>query len=253
MKEVKCRFYATLLDAFQGYISSSEIYQEYWGFSEDPAKTEDQFEEEQKQSLIDRINRVPMKWEDSEAADRGTAFNEVVDCVMANCKSEKMVLSSNKEAGIITANYNNRIFIFSLALVREFAEYFKGGVSQVFTEAVLSTKYGNVILYGYIDELMPSSIHDIKTTSKYKVGKFRNNWQHVVYPYCLNQNGNEVNEFEYNVAVFGSNNNYSTFKEYYRYVPDRDINRLQLITESLIEFIEANRNLITDKKIFNNE
>jgi len=253
MKDVKYRFYATLLDTFQGWLSSSEVYQNYWGFSEDPAKTEDQFEEEQKQSLIDRINRVPMKWEDSEAADRGTAFNEAVDCLMAGCKSEKMTLSSNKEAGIISADYNKRTFVFPISLVREFAEYFKGGVSQVHAEAIMPTKYGDVMLYGYIDELMPSSVHDIKTTSKYKAGKFRNNWQHVVYPYCLNQSGNMVNEFEYNVAVFGTNNNYSTFKEYYLYNPERDINRLRLVAESLIEFVEANRNLITDKKIFNNE
>jgi hypothetical protein len=49
MKRVNYQFYATLLDTFQGWLSSSEIYQDYWGFSEDPAKTEDQFEEEQKQ------------------------------------------------------------------------------------------------------------------------------------------------------------------------------------------------------------
>lgn len=253
MKKVKNQFYATLLDSFQSWLSSSEIYQDYWGFSEDPAKTEDQFEQEQKQSLIDRINRVPMKWKDSEAADKGTAFNEVVDCLMANRKSEKMILSSNQESGTIFAEYNRRRFAFPIALCKEFSEYFKGGVSNVYTEAVLTTKYGDVLLYGYIDELMPSSVHDIKTTGKYKTGKFRNGWQHVVYPFCLNQDDNKVNEFEYNVAVLGSGNFYSTFVEYYRYIPERDINRLQLITESLIEFIELNRNLITDKKIFNNE
>lgn len=251
MKECSYRFYATLLDAFQNWVSSSEIYQDYWGFSEDPAKTEDQFEKEQKQSLIDRINRVPMKWEDSEAADKGTAFNEVVDCLIANRQSEKMMLISNKESGIITAEYNKRTFIFPLALCREFSEYFKDATSQVFTEAVLPTKYGEVIMYGYIDELKPLSIHDIKTTSKYKAGKFRNNWQHIVYPYCLNQLGNEAREFEYNVAVLGTGNNYSTFAEYYSFTPEKDINRLRFVVESFIEFIELSRDLITDKKIFN--
>lgn len=253
MKKVKYQFYATLLDSFQSWLSSSEIYNDYWGFSEDPAKSEDEFEKQQMQSVIDRINRVPMKWEDSEAADKGTAFNEVVDCVMANCKSNKMILASNKETGIISALYNKRTFIFPLALVMEFAQYYKGGVSNVFTEAVLTTKYGDVLLYGYIDELMPASVHDIKTTSKYKAGKFRNNWQHIVYPYCLNQNGNEVNDFEYNVAVMGTNNHYSTFIELYSYKPERDIDRLRILVELLIEFVEINRDLITDKKIFNYE
>jgi hypothetical protein len=157
MKRVNYQFYATLLDTFQGWLSSSEIYQDYWGFSEDPAKTEDQFEEEQKQSVINRINRVPMLWEDSEAADKGTAFNEAVDCLIHNCKSEKMELKSNKDAGIITAEYNKRTFIFPTVLIREFADYFKDAVSQVHTEAILATKYGDVLLYGYIDELMSST------------------------------------------------------------------------------------------------
>ena len=39
--------------------------------------TEEEFEEIQRLSLIDTINRVPF---DSEDADRGTAFNEIVDC-----------------------------------------------------------------------------------------------------------------------------------------------------------------------------
>lgn len=246
---LKYRFYGTLLDGFQSWLSSNEIYQEYWGNSDDPQKTEDEFEREQFQSLIDRINRVPMKWEDSEAADKGTAFNEIVDCLIENRKSEKMQLKSDIKAGLVTADYNNRQFIFSLAMVREFAEYFKGAATQVYTEGVLPTKYGDVLLYGYIDELLPTSVHDIKTTSKYKVGKFRNNWQHVVYPYCLNQEGNEVNEFEYNVAVLVGSN--STFTEHYRYVPERDIPKLTLHVERLIEFIEANKHLITDKKIFN--
>lgn len=251
MSGVKYQFYATILDTFQGWLSSSEVYQDYWGFSEDPSKTEEDFEKEQFQSLIDRINRVPMKWEDSEAADKGTAFNEIVDCLIAGRKSDKMELRSNKETGIIQADYNKRQFIFPLSLCREFADYFNFATSQVYTEAVLPTKYGDVLLYGHIDELLPESCHDIKTTGKYKAGKFRNNWQHIVYPYCLNESGNHVFEFEYNVAMFSGKDSYSTFTEYYRYSPARDKARLIGICERLIEFLEANRNLITDKKIFN--
>ena len=251
MKKVKYQFYATLLDAFQGYINSSEIWNDYWGMSNDPSKTEEQFEQEQFQSLINRINRVPMLWEDSEAADKGTAFNEAVDCLIAGRKSEKMILKSNQDSNIITADYNKRTFIFSLPLVQEFAQYYQGAISNVFTEGILTTKYGDVSLYGYIDELDPLSVHDIKTTGKYKAGKFRNNWQHIVYPFCLNQQGNPVTDFEYNVAVLGSGTGYSTFTEYYRYIPERDINRLQIVVESFIDFLELNRNLITDTKIFN--
>lgn len=248
---IKYCFYATLLDSFQSWLSSNEIYQEYWGFSEDPKKTEDEFEKEQFQSLIDRINRIPMKWEDSEAADRGTAFNEAVDSVIMNHKSSRVELKSDRNTGIITACYNSRAFFFPISLIMEFANYFKGATCQVYTEAELMTKYGNVLLYGYIDELMPMVIHDIKTAGKYKVGKFRNNWQHVVYPFCLNRNGNLVTEFEYNVAVLGSGNNYSTFTEYYHYSHASHPVLLQSHVEQFIEFIELNKHLITDLKIFN--
>jgi len=253
MSQLRYKFYATILDAFQSYLDSSEVYQEYWGNSEDPSKTEDEFEKEQFQSLIDRINRVPIKWDDSEAADKGTAFNEVVDCIIAGRKSEKMEIVSNKEAGTITANYNKRTFIYPIPLCCEFADYFPGAVSQVFTSAFMETKHGSVLLYGYIDELMPPSCHDIKTTSKYKAGKFRNNWQHIVYPFCLNSEGMEINEFEYNVAVMGAGASYQTFVEYYRYKSERDIPKLKAQVERFIEFLEANRHLITDKKIFNAE
>jgi len=253
-QQLKYLFYATLLDAYSDYLHSDEIYQEYWGFSENPQYSEDEFREKQRLSLIDRINRVPMKWEDSEKADRGSVFNEIVDCMILGKKSEKMEISCNREVGTITAIFNERTFTFPISICREFASYYKGAIPQVQTEAVLNTKYGDVMLYGYIDELMPSSVHDIKTTGKYSVGKFRNYWQSVVYPYCLNANGNQVSDFEYNVLLINSRvsgDTYETFTEYYNYVPDVDIPRLTAHVESLIEFIEGCRDMITDKKIFN--
>jgi hypothetical protein len=47
--------------------------------------------------------------------------------------------------------------------------------------------------------------------------------------------------------------NYETFTEFYAYNADIDIPRLVAHVEGLIEFIEANRSLITDKKIFNQQ
>lgn len=246
----KYLIYATLLDAFQGYLSSSEIYQKYWGFSEEPSKTEEQFEQEQFQSVIDRINRVPF---DSEPADKGTAFNEVIDCIIENRASEKVEMKSNKENNTIWAKYNNREFVFPRNFCIEFAQQFKGAICQVHTSAILDTKYGPVELYGYIDELMPLKVHDIKTTGKYSVFDFKNHWQHRVYPFCLQQNGLDVSEFEYNVVEInkynGSINN--TYVEFYSYLPERDIPLLTSHIEALIEFIELNKHLITDKKIFN--
>lgn len=262
--------YATLLDSYSDYIHSDIIYSEYWGFSNNPPFSEDEFREKKRLDLINRINRVPMKWEDSEKADRGTAFNEIVDCIIAGKKSDKMEIkkifttytemldAENKRyeevetnrLSAIEATYNNRTFTFPISVCKEFANYLKCAISQVHTEAILQTKYGDVLLYGYIDELMPASVHDIKTTGKYKAGKFKRNWQHVVYPYCLNKNGCKISNFEYNILLIGKGT-YETFVEHYNYVPETDITRLAAHVEAFIEFIEANRDVITDLKIFN--
>jgi len=238
--------YATILDSFQGYLSASEIYQDYYGHSDDPKISEEEFEKQQFQAVIDRINRVPF---DSEAADQGTAFNEVVDCIIGQHTSTKMQIKSDPVLGLITVNYKERVFTFPIAVCREFAGYFKGASSQFYCEAPLQTKYGNVLLYGFIDELMPHSIHDIKTTNKYKNGKYRNNWQHVVYPFCLNHYGSPVTWFEYNVLQIGSD--YSTFTEGYNYKPEIAVPKLTGHVESFIEFLQTNRDRIKDQKIFN--
>ena len=60
-------FYATLLDAYQNYIDSEKIFEQYWGWSENPPHTLEEFREQQFQSLINTLNRVPF---DSEAVTR---------------------------------------------------------------------------------------------------------------------------------------------------------------------------------------
>jgi hypothetical protein len=247
MERYNYLIYCTLLDAFQGLLRSSEVYQEFWGNSEDPSMSEEEFEKKQFTELIDKINRVPF---DSEAADRGTAFNEVVDCIIDNRNSLKAEIKSNKEAGQITVIYNNRTFVFETALCLEFANYFKGATTQYYVDAPIKTKYGTVLLYGFVDELLPHSVHDIKTTSSYKAGKYRHGWQHIVYPYCLNHHGNHVKEFEYNVVQFSAKS-YNTFTEYYRYNPEVDNVKLVNHVERFIEFLDVNREKITDLKIFN--
>lgn len=89
-QQPKYRIYATLLDAFGAYLNSDVIWDKYWGWSENPPHTPEEFHEQQFQELIDRINRKPF---DSEAADRGTAFNEIIDCMIENRKSSIMEIS----------------------------------------------------------------------------------------------------------------------------------------------------------------
>lgn len=284
MQQPKYRFYATILDAFLGYLNSDIVWEKYWEWSENPPHTPEEFHELQFQELIDRINRKPF---DSEAADRGTAFNEIIDCMVENRKSESMQIESvkqkfvnticNKPFGFncrnthcencsfykeeerekvisIKAIYNNREFVFPISLCREFADYFKGALTQQRVEAILPTAYGNVLVYGLIDELMPTSVHDIKTTGSYTVGKFKDHHQHLVYPYALMQNGSDVRTFEYNIVEFNKGGYVvDTYTETYVFNPERDIPILTNHCEEFIRFLEENKSLITDKKIFGGE
>lgn len=272
MQQPKYRFYATILDAFWGYLNSDAVWERYWGWSETPPHTPEEFHELQFQELIDRINRKPF---DNEKADRGTAFNEIIDCLVENRKSDVMQIERVYKVKIIgqvdncdpderwanveptnevialKATYNNREFTFPISLCREFANYFKGALTQQRVEAILPTLYGDVLVYGFIDELMPTTVHDIKTTGSYTVGKFKDHHQHLVYPYALMQNGSDVRTFEYNIVEYNKGGHVvDTYTETYVFVPDRDIPILTSHCEMFISFLEENRNLITDKKIF---
>lgn len=235
----KYKFYPTLLDSFQNYLNRAELYQKYYGFSETPPYSEVEWDEKMFKELIDKINRVPFE---SKEADKGTAFNEVVDCIIENRTSEIMFISSKLRTGFISVQFKDNQFEFEKSLCFEFADYFKGALTQQRVSDVIQTCYGLVEVYGVIDELMPLSIHDIKTTSKYEAFKYKNNWQHIVYPYCTG-----INDFEYNITDFKD-----TYTEKYVFDKERDTERLKKHCEQFIEFLEQNKDLITDKKIFNN-
>jgi len=274
MQQPKYKFYATILDSFWGYLNSDAVWEKYWGWSESPPYTPEEFHELQFQELIDRINRKPF---DSEAADKGTAFNAVIDCMIENRKSETVQVEkvykviregacdetgkplyydeipTNTVIGL-KATYNNREFVFPISLCREFANYYKGALTQQRVEAILPTAYGNVLVYGVIDELMSTSVHDIKTTGSYTVGKFKDHHQHLVYPFALMQNGSDIRTFEYNIVEFNKGGYVvDTYTETYVFNPERDIPVLTNHCEEFIRFLEENRDLITDKKIFGGE
>lgn len=249
MQQPNYRFYATILDAFHGYLNSDTIWEKYWGWSENPSHTPDEFHELQFKELIDRINRLPF---DNEKADRGTCFNELVDALIENRKPKDVDVERTPDGVCYQAVYNNRTFIFPISLCKEFSDYFKGALTQQRVEAILPTTFGDVLVYGLIDELMPTTVHDIKTTGSYSVGKFKDHFQHLVYPYALMQNGSDVRTFEYDIVEFNKGGFVvDTYTETYVFKPERDIPILTNHCEEFIRFLEENRELITDKKIFN--
>jgi hypothetical protein len=224
------KFWATLFDTFHYYQSVD---------SEDGL-----------QKLLDSINKVSFK---SEAASKGTAFNELIDKAINDVSVYDRL--RNYTAKELTYEFTDRDgsvskIVFPTLIVKEFVEYFKGSVNQLYVEAKIETMLGDVLLYGYVDEIKRDWIYDIKTTGRYDLFKFADHYQHLVYPYCLEAQNMPIHNFRYYITDFKE-----TFYEDYIFAPKRDIPRLKSACMEIIEFIERPeiKSKITNKKLFGNE
>lgn len=266
------RIYPSLLDKFQelldyeiaveddfNKVSETAVKENRYPGKEvgDYILTPDEMSDKLEKELIDSINRVPHEpWE---AADKGTAFNEVVDCIIAGreCSIEGMVIDYTAEG--IHVSYDGFDWLFDTDFCNEFAGQLKGSMSQVFTSATIDTEYGTVELYGYIDEWLHDQVIDIKTTGRYSFLKFERKWQRHVYPYCLVENGHEVRGFEYRVvqwkggtkiqpAMYGD-----VIPEYYTYDHEQSKAELTEMVERFVSWLNLHRDQITDRKVFGGE
>ena len=269
MQQPKYRIYPSLLDKFEAYLRADEEAESFFNIDNETGeykKSPEQVEAELKQSLIDAINRVPFS---SEAADKGTAFNALIDMAIHNephvpTEQAPYSIIGDRETNTVQVTFPAteqapmRNFLFDRSWVIEQAKYFAGSISQLYVSAILPTQYGDVELYGYIDELKRDVVYDIKTTSSYSFGKYEHGWQRYVYPYCLIASGQmeSVSAFEYTAFQLkgGSSRNPlisgTRYPEYYTYNHEMTIKLLTGFAERFIEFLEENKELITDKKIF---
>ena len=283
MSTPKYRIYPSVLDKFQKFLDSDLVAEEFWNKDSegDYKLSPEEMAVQLEQELLDCINRVPH--DPSEAADKGTAFNEVIDCIIENhpCEREDMEIRADvqMEEGypceqepnsgevqynitaypFIGVQFNGWDFHFSAALCKDVAQYFKGCIPQDTCSAILPTIYGDVELYGHVDYINMSKINDLKTTKNYTFGNYEKYWQRHLYPYCLIESGEmeEVTEFEFTVVKWRELKNKpisgDIFKEVYTYSHEASTKALRGICEAFIEWLEANRHRITDKKIFGGE
>ena len=261
----KYRIYPSLLDKFQSFLDVEHSVEEFWNIDSEGEykETADEMSDRLEHELIDAINRVPR--EPIEAADKGTCFNEIIDCLIAHrkCEYEGMDIQSGEmgENRVITAKLNGFEFNYDLDFCRAVASDMKGAISQHLCEAILPTKYGEVMLYGYADEIKGDLVFDIKTTGRYDFGKYSKGWQRHVYPFCLVESGEVkgVQAFIYYVVVWKGGTSRtpvltgSIFPEFYTYNHDQSRHALTQICERFIEWLEAHRDQITDTKIFAEE
>ncbi len=206
MSQPKYRFYATLLDAFVWFKASES--------------------ESAEQEFLDKINRVPITDEKAlERMNKGTQFNNLIDMLLVD-----KTLQQEQ---------------FKAEVVSELTNYLYGSVSQYRTEAIIKCNGIDILVYGVADYIKENKCIDLKTTSSYDLGKYKDSVQKHLYPVCLNAEGILIDEFEFLVTDFNS-----VFKEPYKIDLVESELILSNICGELIDFIESKRSLITDTKIF---
>jgi hypothetical protein len=109
--------------------------------------------------------------------------------------------------------------------------------TQVFTRFVVR----NVEIYGYIDVVGEGRAIDLKTTSNYKPGKYSTNFQNL---YLLGLRNKGINQLDYLVTDFAE-----VYMESYN-VRQFNFNPMLDEIETFTRFLELNKSLITDRKIF---
>lgn len=235
------QIYPTLLDAFNSYVNSDRIYDQYYGYSEDPAISPEDFSDQKKQELIDKINRVP--YPETEAMAKGTSFGMLVDAAITGVAPDE--LEPVRMDGYVNVKYKEWNFKFEIDLIKRMKEIIGPYAEcQTFVSRSIDTKYGEVNLYGYLDYLCPHRIIDLKTTKKYSAFKFRDSWQHPGYSYCISEETMQQ-EFLYLVTDFRM-----IYQEPYLFKIS-DIPNLRNEIEHFIEFVDDSKELIKpESKIF---
>lgn len=202
-------FYATLLDSYCYYLKNE------WGNAE--------------QELIDRMNRIQtIDPKALERMNRGTAFNEVID---ARVLGDSQILSSGE-------------YTFESELVEGITSKLHGSIPQYRTSSVIEVDGYEVEIYGVIDFILGDKVIDLKTTTAYDLGKYKDNMQKHVYPLCLASEGVYFKEFEFLATDLKS-----IWQEQYPIDLTESMEEVKRVCSGLIRFINWAGDKITDKKI----
>ena len=234
----KYSIYPTLLDAYEWMIG---------------ADSEDELMVRRKE-LIDKINRVPQSV--TEATQRGTALNRLLDFYGVTYGSDIRYDFDNSGAEYAVINVDGKEFAFYCSLLDQLNDVTATSISQVFLSASIDTMFGDVVLYGYADYCNIDTIIDLKTTENYTPNKYREHWQHRVYPYCYVRGGLGESCVDFNyltVELQDKSGIYDgrVFRECYVVdIPQCEVELRQFLESKFIPFLESVRGQITDNKIF---
>lgn len=269
------RITPTILNKWTELANADRDWETFYGSADDPSVSSEDYYAKKEQELLDTINRVPFT---SEAASRGTALNELVDCIVDKRKQrEDMIVERvhrpmgssvvydevpGGELFALQVGLDGFSFLFDIGLVRSLADYFKGAICQHRCEAVMDTEFGPVILYGDADYILRDVVYDLKTTSKYSAyGKFEEGWQKVLYPWALTESGDMegITGFEYTIIPLSGGTSTSPLitgeimTEWYDYSHGVATRRLRQVLEAFLPWLEDHRSYIFHPRIFNQE
>jgi hypothetical protein len=163
--------------------------------------------------LIDRINRVPSPT--TPAQQRGIDF----------------------ESALLTGRGEDHFPAEILAEMR--ARLPKQYKTQLRVRAVVK----DVELYGLVDVVGADRAVDVKTTARYQPGKFAQHFQNL---YLLGLRAWDIRQLDYLITDFAH-----VYVETY-HADTYDFRPLLDELDAFVDFLEANRRLITDPKIFKN-
>lgn len=214
MKQFEYQIYPSIIDSYF-----------YYKQNENEEKNEELFFR-----IIDKINKKPQP--QSEAAARGEEFKQLLDG-MTKPASEDYVM---KDGTIIPYEVLNELFVQTA-----------GSVKEVFLARMLPTKYGNVRLYGFVDNLKQDMVLEVKTTSRYEFGKYEESCQRYAYPFVVGD------DFDCSMIRFLVTDFKSVYHEDYTPTPN-DVPKLVSMVEEFIDFLNLPhvKALITNPK-FRNE
>ncbi len=300
-------FSPSLLDAYQRMVDTKAedyFYQDEtgaWHMNWNESEETLHFSEEEvdallKQEFLDTLNKVEKA--PSEAASKGTCFNEIVDClvlkrkptykgiVIKTIRSGEDLYDARVKKGRIEADEPEEFklqdsltdfakigtsfiyaaldgfeFFFDTTFCCEAAKYFANSIAQYYTKANIETSKGVVELHGYIDYLRENVVMDCKTTKQYQWGNYQKKWQRYTYPYTLIESGmmNDVNQFEFTIYVLKGGTSRTPlitgtqYKEVYTYDHEQAGMMLRQQCERLIDFLEENKDLITNTRVYGGE
>ena len=144
------------------------------------------------ENLIARINKKA-EFLQTEAMHRGTAFHDLT--------SGK--LNIQPKNGI----YQVEWFKFDAKVVEEVQSERTGAFHEQFVGREIPSQWGNVWLYGYVDDIFPLEIKDMKTCRQYYQEGYSDSWQWKTYLYCAGSD-----KFTYIITDFAN----VYYEEYWR-------------------------------------